>query len=124
MKAKIKNQKMARRARRALRVRKRIEGTAERPRLCVYRSAKHIYAQLVDDLSGRTLLSASSLTPTVREEGKDKEKRDVSAAVGKKVAELAQAKGIKKVVFDRAGFPFHGRVKALAEGAREGGLEF
>ena len=124
MKAKIKNQKMARRARRALRVRKRIEGTAERPRLAIYRSAKHIYAQLVDDLSGRTLLAASSLTPTVREGGKEKHKSDVSSEVGKKVAELAQAKGIKKVVFDRAGFPFHGRVKALAEGAREGGLEF
>jgi large subunit ribosomal protein L18 len=106
------------RARRHLRVRKKITGTTERPRLVVYRSLKHIYAQLVDDGSHRTLMTVSS---TSVEEGKKTEK---SMEVGKKIAAKAKEAGITRVVFDRAGYKYHGRVKALADGAREGGLEF
>jgi len=107
-----------RRARRHLRVRKRVEGTAERPRLVIYRSLKHIYAQLVDDMAHRTLMTVSDLTV-----GSGK-KQERSTAVGKQVAEQAKAAGITRVVFDRAGYRYHGRVKAVADGAREGGLEF
>lgn len=105
------------------RIRKKLMGTGERPRLNVYRSLKHIYAQVVDDLEGVTLVSASSA------EGK-KESRSsggnlaAAKAVGKAVAERAKAKGISKVVFDRGGYIYHGRVKALADAARESGLEF
>ncbi len=106
------------RARRHLRVRKKITGTTERPRLVVYRSLKHIYAQIVDDDSHRTLMTVSS---TSLQEGKKTEK---SAEVGKNIAAKAKAAGITRVVFDRAGYKYHGRVKALADGAREGGLEF
>jgi large subunit ribosomal protein L18 len=106
------------RFRRHLRVRKRVTGTAERPRLVIFRSLKHITAQLVDDAAGRTLLTVSS---TDLESGKKTEK---SRTVGKRVAERAKGAGITKVVFDRAGYQYHGRVKAVADGAREGGLEF
>jgi len=106
------------RARRHLRVRKKVQGTAERPRLVVFRSLKHITAQIVDDVQGRTLLTVSS---TGLDEGK---KTDKSLAVGKLIASRAKEAGITKVVFDRAGYQYHGRVKAVAEGAREGGLEF
>jgi large subunit ribosomal protein L18 len=106
------------RTRRHLRVRKKVSGTTERPRLVVYRSLKHIYAQLVDDVTQRTLMTVSSHGV---EDGKKTEK---SAAVGKQIAERAKEKGIKRVVFDRAGYKYHGRVKAVADGAREGGLEF
>ncbi len=106
------------RVRRHLRVRRRISGTAERPRLVVFRSLKHIYAQLVDDVAGRTLMTVSSSAVT---EGKKSER---SVQVGKSIAEKAKAAGITRVVFDRAGYKYHGRVKAVAEGAREGGLEF
>jgi large subunit ribosomal protein L18 len=106
------------RVRRHLRVRRRITGTAERPRLVVFRSLKHIYAQLVDDVAGRTLMTVSSGSLT---EGKKSER---SVLVGKSIAEKAKAAGISRVVFDRAGYKYHGRVKAVAEGAREGGLEF
>jgi len=105
------------------RIREKMSGTAERPRLNVYRSLNRIYTQLIDDLNGVTLVSASSL-------GKKSEEKhyggNVSAAklVGKQIAELAQEKGIKKVVFDRGGYLYHGRVKALADAAREAGLEF
>ena len=105
------------------RIRKKVLGTAERPRLNVYRSLNHIYVQVIDDLHGQTLVSASSA------EG-EKEKRptggNVAAAktVGKTIAERAKAKGVKKVVFDRGGYIYHGRVKALADAAREAGLEF
>ena len=103
---------------RHLRVRKRVSGTAERPRLVVYRSIKHIYAQLVDDGSQRTLL-------TVTDQGiTGGKKTERSAEVGKRLAEKAKDAGITKVVFDRAGYRYHGRVKAVADGAREGGLEF
>jgi large subunit ribosomal protein L18 len=106
------------RQRRHLRVRKRVTGTAERPRLVVYRSLKHIYAQIVDDVSRRTLLTVSDAAIA---EGKKTEK---SAEVGRQVAAKAKAAGITQVVFDRAGYKYHGRVKAVADGAREGGLEF
>ena len=107
-----------RRYRRHLRVRKRVEGTPERPRLVVHRSLKHIYAQIVDDTTHRTLLTISDLTVG---EGKKSER---SQAVGRALAELAKQVGITRVVFDRAGYKYHGRVKAVADGAREGGLEF
>ena len=106
------------RRRRHLRVRKKVAGTAERPRLVVFRSLKHITAQLVDDVSRRTLMTVSS---TELETGKKTAK---SLEVGKRVAAKAKDAGITKVVFDRAGYKYHGRVKAVADGAREGGLEF
>ncbi len=106
-----------RRKRRHLRVRKAVSGTAERPRLVVFRSLKHIYAQIVDDVTQRTLM-------TVGDEGMNGTKSERALAVGKQVAEKAKAAGIAKVVFDRAGYQYHGRVKAVADGAREGGLEF
>lgn len=108
------------RLRRHRRVRGKISGTAERPRLDVFRSSKHIYAQIIDDVAGVTLASASSM-----EKGFEGFGGNVEAAnkVGKMIAEKALEKGIKTVVFDRGGFVYHGRVKALAEGAREGGLE-
>jgi large subunit ribosomal protein L18 len=106
------------RRRRHLRVRKKVSGTAERPRLVVFRSDKHIYAQLVDDDAGHTIATVSSVKVA---EGKKSEK---AAAVGKQVAVVARDKGITRVVFDRGGYKYHGRVKAVADGAREGGLEF
>jgi large subunit ribosomal protein L18 len=105
------------RYRRHLRVRKKVHGTTERPRLVIFRSLKHIYAQLVDDSSQRTLMTVSDAAL----EGKKSEK---SAEVGKRIAAKAKDAGIKQVVFDRAGYKYHGRVKAVADGAREGGLEF
>jgi len=107
-----------RRYRRHLRVRKKVTGTAERPRLAIFRSDKHIYAQLVDDVAGVTLATASSLKLA---EGKKSEK---ASTVGKTLASIAKERGITSVVFDRAGYKYHGRVKAVADGAREGGLEF
>jgi large subunit ribosomal protein L18 len=106
------------RARRHLRVRKRVKGTAERPRLVVFRSLKHITAQIVDDVQGRTLITVGS---TGIESGKKAEK---SLEVGKLIAAKAKDAGITKVVFDRAGYKYHGRVKAVADGARQGGMEF
>ncbi|MCC8169938.1 MAG: 50S ribosomal protein L18 [Oscillospiraceae bacterium] len=111
----------AARIRRHKRVRKNISGTAERPRLNVYRSLNHIYAQVIDDVKGVTLVAASSLDKGFEGNGGNVEG---AKAVGKKVAEKALAAGIKAVVFDRGGYVYHGRVAALAEGAREGGLEF
>lgn len=112
------------RHRRHLRVRKRVTGSPERPRLSVFRSLKHIYAQIIEDTEGRTLVSASSLDPELR--GKLKHGGNVEAArmVGELLARRAVEKGIKAVVFDRGGYLYHGRVRALAEGAREAGLEF
>lgn len=103
------------------RIRQRVRGTAERPRLAVYRSVAHIYAQVIDDGAGRTVVSASSV-----EKGKRRNGGNVAAArdIGKMVAERAKEKGIARVVFDRGGYLYHGRVKALAEAAREAGLEF
>jgi large subunit ribosomal protein L18 len=107
-----------RRFKRHLRVRNKIKGTAERPRLVVFRSLKHIYAQLVDDSARRTLATVSDLGI---DEGKKGEK---ASQVGKLIAERAKSAGISRVVFDRAGYRYHGRIKAVADGAREGGLEF
>jgi large subunit ribosomal protein L18 len=102
------------------RIREKMEGTAQRPRLNVYRSLNHIYAQVIDDATGTTLVSASSISSKIKTGG------NVAAAkeIGKLVAEKAQEKGIKKVVFDRGGYLYHGRVKALADAAREAGLDF
>lgn len=106
------------------RVRAKIFGTAERPRLSVYRSLKHIYAQIINDEKGETLVAATSNTKALAPMLAGKKKVEVSREVGKILAEKAKAKGITKVAFDRNGYRYHGRVKALAEGAREGGLEF
>ena len=112
------------RQRRHKRVRRRVQGTAERPRLNVYRSLNHIYAQVIDDEAGHTLVSASTLDVTLRSELGSDNPMDQAKAVGKVVAERARDKGIEQVVFDRGGYPYHGRIKALAEGSREGGLVF
>ncbi len=112
------------RKRRHLRVRKKVTGTKERPRLNVYRSLKHIYAQIVDDEQGRTLVSASSLDEAVSAGRNSCGNRECARLVGKLVAAKAVQLGIRTVVFDRGGYLFHGRVRELAEGAREGGLEF
>ncbi len=111
------------RQKRHRRVRKRVDGTAKRPRLNVYRSTDHIYAQVIDDAQGHTLASASTLDSGLRD-GKNGGNVEGAKAVGKSVAERAKAAGITKVVFDRGGYLYHGRVKALADAAREGGLEF
>lgn len=113
---------LTRRERIHLRVRKVVEGTAARPRLAVFRSSKEIYAQLIDDLTGTTICAASSLKKSGREVSGTK--IEEARQVGKQIAELAKAKGIESVSFDRGGFLYHGRVKSLAEGAREGGLNF
>lgn len=111
------------RKKRHARIRRKISGTPERPRLCVYKSLRHIYAQLVDDTRGHTLVAASTLEPELREKVKSP---DVEAArlVGKVLAQRALERGIREVVFDRSGYPYHGKVRALAEAAREGGLIF
>ncbi|CUU01178.1 LSU ribosomal protein L18P [Candidatus Thermokryptus mobilis] len=107
------------------RVRSKIFGTPERPRLSVYRSLKHIYAQIIDDTKGHTLVAMSSLSKEIRDKVKEvKTKTEVSRIVGLALAKKALEKGITKVVFDRNGYKYHGRVKALAEAAREGGLIF
>lgn len=112
------------RSRKHIRVRKKVSGTAERPRLCVYRSLSNIYAQVIDDTSGVTLAEASTLSKELGEEIKAaKGKVSKSKMVGKLVAKKAQEKGIKTVVFDRGGLQYHGRIQAVAEGAREGGLK-
>lgn len=109
------------RAKRHARVRAKISGTPECPRLCVFRSAKHIYAQVIDDVNGVTLASASTLSKDFDGYGGNKE---AARKVGKLVAEAATKKGIKDVVFDRGGYVYHGRIQELADGAREGGLNF
>jgi len=122
MKESIKKQ--IRRARRKRHVRKRVTGTPDRPRLTVFRSHKNIYAQIVDDTIGRTLVAASSREKPLREQLGEGGNRAAAEAVGSALAEKAAEAGIRKVVFDRNGYPFHGRVKELAEAARKGGLEF
>ncbi|MBR1752725.1 MAG: 50S ribosomal protein L18 [Ruminococcus sp.] len=109
------------RAKRQIRVRSKISGTADRPRLNVFRSAKHIYAQLIDDEKGVTLAAASSLSKDFEGNGGNKEG---ARKVGQLIAEAAKAKGIENVVFDRAGYLYHGRIQELADGARESGLKF
>ncbi len=112
------------RRRRHLRLRRGMAGGVERPRLAVFRSLTHIYAQIVDDARGQTLATASTLDGELRESLKGKRKGEASKMVGALLARRAAAKGIRRVVFDRGGYAYHGRVKALADGAREAGLEF
>jgi large subunit ribosomal protein L18 len=112
------------RKRRHLRVRKKITGNPESPRLNVYRSLRHIYAQLIDDNSGRTLIFASTLDPSLKEQIKSTGNKEAARLVGELLAKRALEKGIEQVVFDRGGFLYHGRIKALAEGARSQGLKF
>lgn len=118
------NKKVAKRLRRKRSIRKRVYGTAERPRLSVFRSCMHMYAQVIDDDSGVTLAAASTLSPEVRGSRDGKKKSELATLVGQLVAQKCKASNITRVVFDRNGFIYHGRVKAVAEGAREGGLEF
>lgn len=112
------------RVRRHKRIRKKISGTSDKPRLAVYRSNRYIYVQLIDDQEGHTLTSASSLEKDLREQFKCKVNLEVSKAIGKLIAERAIAKGYKNVVFDRGGYIYHGKIKALADSARESGLDF
>lgn len=107
-----------------IRVRKKVFGTPERPRLNVFRSLNHIYAQIVDDASGQTICAASSLSPQLKGKLSTGGNLEAARAVGELMAQIAMEKGVKNVVFDRAGYLYHGRVKALAEGARAGGLQF
>ena len=106
------------------RLRKRVFGSTERPRLAVFRTTKHISAQIIDDQNGRTLVAVSTQQATIMEACKDKKSLEVAGIVGAELGKVAQAAGVKQVVFDRGGYKYHGRVKALAEGARESGLEF
>lgn len=112
------------RLKRRQRIRKNLKGTSARPRISVFRSARHIYAQVIDDTSGQTIAAASSLEKTVREQPKFDNKVATATFVGKLLAERAIGQGVQKAVFDRNGFLYHGRVKALSEGAREAGLDF
>jgi large subunit ribosomal protein L18 len=112
------------RLKRKKRIRKHLSGTPQRPRLSVFRSAKHIYAQIIDDTAGRTLVAASSVENLVREQPEFENKVAAAKFVGNLIARRAVEKGLKKIVFDRSGFLYHGRVKAVSDGAREGGLDF
>ncbi|HEY74051.1 MAG: 50S ribosomal protein L18 [Chloroflexi bacterium] len=112
------------RLRRHRRVRKRVIGTPERPRLNIFRSLRHIYAQVIDDSQGHTLVAVSTVDPEVAEQIEGMTKTEQASVVGKLLAERALNQDVKKVVFDRGGYKYHGRVKALADAAREGGLEF
>lgn len=112
------------RLKRKKRIRKKLSGTMERPRLCVFRSARHIYAQIIDDTSGNTIVSASSAEKAVTDRSGGGKKTAVAGVVGKMLAERAIEKGHKKIVFDRNGFLYHGRIKAVSDGAREAGLDF
>lgn len=121
------NTKRQARLKRKKRIRRKILGTSERPRLSVFRSARHIYAQVIDDIEGRTLVTASSLEKDIQENTElksEKGKIAIADNVGKRIAERSKEKGIARVVFDRNGFIYHGRVKAVSDGAREAGLEF
>ncbi|MBC7419932.1 MAG: 50S ribosomal protein L18 [Bdellovibrio sp.] len=117
--SKHRDAKSANRLKKKIRIRKTVNGTSERPRLCVFRSSKHIYAQVINDVDQKTILTVSSLKLDQKLNGKDMAKH-----VGKTVAEASIKQGIKSVVFDRNGFIYHGRVQSLADGAREGGLSF
>ncbi len=112
------------RSKRHYRVRQKVEGTESRPRLCVFRSLNHIYAQVIDDSQGHTLVSASSLDTEIKNDSKGKTKTGRAELVGSLLAKRATEKGISLVAFDRGGFKYHGRVKALADSARKGGLKF
>ncbi len=116
--------KIVGRERRKLRIRKKVDGTPERPRLSVFRSAKHIYAQVIDDVTGKTLAHASTLSKDLKGALEGDKKTGAAKKVGALIAKACKSKGIVKVVFDRNGYLYHGRVSALAEAAREAGLEF
>jgi large subunit ribosomal protein L18 len=118
------NPRLAARLGRQLRVRKKVQGTDLRPRLCVFRSASHIYAQLIDDRKGETLAAASTMSKELRQSLAGLKKTEKARLVGKALGETLLGRGIKDIVFDRNGFLYHGRVKALSEGAREAGLNF
>ncbi|TVP74780.1 MAG: 50S ribosomal protein L18 [Gemmatimonadales bacterium] len=125
--SKIKKNRRLQRTRRHFRVRRKVRGTSERPRLVVYRSLRNFEGQLVDDLAGETLFGVSTLSPELREQeadGEENRKVAQARAAGKLLGEKAREKGIEAVVFDRGGYKYHGRVKAFADGAREGGLKF
>ncbi|ADL33355.1 ribosomal protein L18 RplR [Butyrivibrio proteoclasticus B316] len=112
------------RAKKHMKIRKRFSGTAERPRLAVFRSNNHVYAQVIDDVAGKTLVSASTLEKDIKAELKNTDDIDAATKIGDVVAKRALEKGIKAVVFDRGGYIYHGKVEALAEAARKAGLEF
>lgn len=118
------NKKRLARLKRKKRIRKQLSGTQSRPRLSIFRSSRHIYAQVIDDTAGQTLVSASSLEKLVKEKPKFEDKVSMANFVGKLLAERAIDQGIKTVVFDRNGFLYHGRIKAVSDGARETGLDF
>ncbi len=118
------NPRVAMRLKRKRRIRKKISGTADCPRLSVFRSAKHIYAQIIDDLQGHTLAAAGTLSPELRDRLTGLKKTEAARQVGELLAQKAKTKGIVKVVFDRNGFLYHGRIKSLADGCREHGLSF
>ncbi len=117
-------EKLRKRKRRHQRIRRKVVGSGERPRLSVFRSMKHIYCQIINDIDGTTLVSASTMTPEIRTQVKDGGNVKAAEIVGKKIAEEALKKGISKVVFDKGGYKYHGRVKALAESARKSNLSF
>jgi large subunit ribosomal protein L18 len=112
------------RERRKLRIRKKVNGTAERPRLSVFRSARHIYAQVIDDATGKTLAHASTLSKDLKGSLEEDNKSDAARKVGSLIANICKSKGIDRVVFDRNGYLYHGRISALAQAARDAGLEF
>jgi len=118
------NQKKTARLKRKRSIRKRLAGTQQRPRLCVFRSASHIYAQVIDDVKGDTLVAAASTEKVIKERGAFKNKIEQAVLIGELIGQRASEKGIKQVVFDRNGFLYHGRVKAVSDGARKAGLEF
>jgi large subunit ribosomal protein L18 len=118
------NPKRTARIKRKARIRKTMFGTQERPRLSVFRSAKHIYAQIINDASGNTLVAASTVEQAVKEQAKFENKVAAASYIGELVAQRALEKGIKQVVFDRNGFLYHGRIKAVSDGARKAGLDF
>ncbi len=118
------NFKKRARLKRKKRIRKKVVGTEIRPRLCVFRSTRHIYAQIIDDAKGQTLAAASTLEKTVKASSEMENKMNAAPLVGKLLAERAIGKGVKQIVFDRNGFLYHGRVKAVSDGARESGLKF
>jgi large subunit ribosomal protein L18 len=118
------NPKTLARIKRKSRIRKKISGTPDQPRLSIFRSARHMYAQIVDDTAGKTLVTASSVEKAFKEQAKFENKIAGANFIGKLIAQRAKEKGIEKVVFDRNGFLYHGRVKAVSDGAREAGLKF
>ncbi len=118
------NQKEVARLRRKQSIRKRLAGTPQRPRLCVFRSSVHIYAQIIDDVQGHTIVSAASTEKTAKSQGAFKNKIEQAVFVGNLIGQRAMEKGIRQVVFDRNGFLYHGRIKAVSEGARKAGLDF